>query len=306
MISPPQIDVRRCDTDIVLRLYCTSPLVHGAFGEKAGNATLFRRHGVVSLPGHPRVPVVSGNALRGVMRRFLMRELFECTGLSRTSLPGPAWDRLYAAIANGGHLDGSETRVDPDEIRALRDALPVLSVLGAALYSWMLPGHVKVGFLWPRCIETVSGWQVDPEGPEAPLHAEDLIEEISLCRHIDREHQDPQVSGVTPMPTTVEALSAGTVLESRIMFERHATDLEMSALAHAAIGVITLGGKSGSGFGRVEIVRGSQLGDGGALYRAWLDSTADLGARLQSLAATLAPQVKKAKGKAKTEAEAPL
>lgn len=287
---------------ITARFRALSPIAHGAFGLSAGNATLCRRMPIVSLPGMPRVPVISGNALRGVMRRIIMRELLAKAGLSRATVEPGAWDRLYAAIANGGHLDNSETSLDPNAIRDLRESLPPLSVFGAALYSWMLPGHLTVGFLWPVCAETVKAGLVRTT-QEPTVAAEDLITEVSMCRHIDREHQDPEKSGVTPMPTTVEAIAPGAILETRINFADHATTVERSVIAYALGKVRTLGGKSGGGLGAVSMTEGPSEGDAEP-YRQWMDGCADLGDRIRALSAGLAPKAQKAPKGRKADAAA--
>lgn len=262
-------------------LQVMSPMAHGAFGDDAGNAVPVRRVRVVSLPGMPRIPCVSGNALRGILRRLVMRDLL----LDRAGLgPGshPHWDRLYAALANGGHLEGEgDATVRPEEVRRLRESLPPLSVFGAALYSWMLPGHMSVGFVWPRCRETLAAGLVS-EAPD--ISAEDLIDEVTLCRHIDREMHDPEASGVTPMPTTVEVFAPGTILESSVVFARSATAIETACVAYGLRLLRTLGGRSGVGFGVVHV-------DGppdDTPYLEWLASTPDLRDRLEALADKLA------------------
>ena len=69
---------------ITATIHLRAPLAHGSFSDHgAGNATLLRREPVVSLPGAPRVPCVSGNALRGVLRREIMRGLFDVASVSR-------------------------------------------------------------------------------------------------------------------------------------------------------------------------------------------------------------------------------
>jgi len=226
----------------IIKITCESPLHHGSFGGGTGNASLVRRTRRVDIPGMPEVPVVSGNAIRGVVRRAIFRDLFERTGV-RDRLKDKRWDKLYAALANGGHLSGSEKRIDPDGIRNLRTSLPPLSVLGAALYTYMLPGHVTVGIAWPDCAETGHS--------ETP--AEDLIEEVALVRHVDVAHQDPKVTGVTAMPMTFEAFSTGTILRSVLQFASHATPQEVGAIAYGLDKVMVLGGKGGSGHGRVRI-----------------------------------------------------
>lgn len=263
---------------------CTAPLAHGSFGESAGNATLIRRMAVVSLPGRPRIPCVSGNALRGTLRRIVMRALFEAAGASKATIPSPEWDRLYAALANGGHLDGSETRVDPEALGRLRAACPPLSVFGAALYSHLLPGHMDVGILWPRCRETLEAGLVT-EAPD--IGAEELVEELSHCRHVDREQQDPGQTGVTPMPTTTEVLATGTVLETTITFARHATALEEEAVGFGLGQLRKVGGQSARGLGAVQI-DGYTVGS--SHYLAWMQEHA--GTSIEAVRAHLAPAEK--------------
>jgi len=268
--------------EMKIALKCLAPMAHGAFGESAGNATPIRRIKVVGVNGMPRVPVLSGNSVRAVMRRLVMRDLLiDRAGLGPGLLPGAQWDRLYACLANGGHLEGEGVAtIKPEDVRALREEIPPLSVFGAALYSWMLPGHMTVGFAYPRCRETLAAGLVT-EAPD--VAAEDLVDEVSLVRHIDREYQDPKVSGVTPMPTTVETMAIGTVLETTIRFARSATDVERGVIAYAAGQITALGAKAGAGFGVVDV-----SGDmDEAPYLEWLQETDDIQDRLRRLAAYL-------------------
>ncbi|MFM1991300.1 MAG: hypothetical protein RJA99_4257 [Pseudomonadota bacterium] len=242
-------------------LTAEAPLHHGAFGGDAGNAVLFRRVPIASYPDSSGVPAISGNALRGALRRIVMRDLLMRCDLtvatySAAGLSASQWDRLYAALANGGHLDGSETKTDPVRIRQVRDTLPALSVFGAALYTWMLPGLVSLGWSWPRCVETVSSGLVPADvAVDQPLvPGEALLTEITLVRHIDRDEQDPTSSGVTPMPVTVEALMPGTTLVTSLIAMRRMSDVELGVMGYGLSLLRTLGGKAGSGFGRMRVV----------------------------------------------------
>lgn len=246
-----------------------SPFSHGTFGyADEGNAVMLRRELIVSLPGNPRVPYLSGNSLRGRLRRVTMRALFDAARITRAAMVaeghGRRWDRLYAALANGGHLDGSEGRVDPERVRELRAALPPLSVYGAALYSWMMPGRARVGFSWLVCAETVEAGLVT--ALSSPAWAEEQVTEIGHVRHIDRTEADPEQSGVTPMPLTIEAVGTGARLQSRIRLDRGWTSLEASCVAWGLDQIHDLGAKAGAGLGAVEI---DHDGDG-TEYAAWL------------------------------------
>lgn len=264
-----------------------APIAHGDFGANSGNVSRFRRIPVLSPEGVPvYIPAISAGALRGVIRRILWREVFERCGLSRENVE--QWDRLYAALANGGTIEAAEKRVTPDAIRQRRERFPALSLLGAALYTSHMAGRALVSNSWLDCRE-------HPDLPsETPMR--DLLADESRVRHVDVEEQNPDVSGVGPMPTTVETVIA------RSRFVGHAfvaAELEASAWAHGLDRVRHLGGKSAAGFGEVEI---EHDGDG-TLYRAWLDSHADeLRGHLLTLAKELAkPGKAKRKGKKKAK-----
>jgi len=256
----------------VVTLRCESPLHHGAFGEDTGNAVALRRIPLASAPQRAGIPVLSGNALRGALRRLVMRELFERCDLSRVTagLSPKQWDKLYGALANGGHLTGSESRANPADRRALRDALPALSLFGAALYSYMLPGQMSVGWCYPTCTETVHAGLCAPI--EGLRDADDLIVETALTRHIDRDWQDPSLSGVTPMPVTVEALIPGTVLTTTIIPMTRLTPEESGCLAHGMDLLSMIGGKTGAGFGRVQVTHPLDA----TPYEAWLADDAQI------------------------------
>lgn len=248
-----------------------SPLHHGAFSDAdTGNLAPLRRVPLARDGVVTDIPCVSGNAIRGCARRLLARHLLDTTGVGPAVAGPEPYQRLYAALANGGHLDGSEATVRPAERQALRDAIPALSVLGAALYTYMLPGRVEVGTGWLVCGETVAAGLVSPR-PWPPLLGEDLVREWSHVRHVDRDQHDPAVSGVTPMPTVMETICAGSELECRVVDHR-ATGLERSALAFALSSIGHLGGKGGAGLGTVSTVVQGASGDE---YVAWLAAHVD-------------------------------
>lgn len=259
-----------------------APLHHGAFGVDMGNAVLFRRMPLVQFPAHPGAPAISGNAVRGMLRRIVMRDLFERCGLSRLTIEGRAWDRLYAALANGGHLDSHETATDPGAHRTLRDSVPALSVFGAALYSYMLPGRVSVGWLWPVCAETAAAGLCDTE--PGLLGAEELLTEVALVRHVDREQQSTEQSGVKPMPVTVEALKPGTRLVGRITAQAELTDVEAAVLGWGLDQVRSIGAKSAGGFGAVDVRHTLPV----AAYDLWRADTEAIRVATESLRALAA------------------
>mgnify|MGYP003424410393 CR=1 FL=1 len=264
-------------------IHVLSPLAHGEFGANTGNIVGFRRETVRTADGIVQIPAISGNALRGRMRREIMREMLDACDISRETIPERSWDRLYGALCNGGTLDGAgEPRVSPSELRALRLAIPPLSVFGAALYSRMLSGRCQVGWARLDCVELGTGAEL----------ARDLVAEIGTVRHVDGEVYDVAAAGMSPMPVQTETVIAGATMTSRITVR--GTELEASVIAHALDLVSTLGGKAGAGLGQVRI---EHDGDGSSWVTHLTEHRDGIGAALRELAASLGGPVKQAKGK---------
>jgi hypothetical protein len=99
------------------------------------------------------------------------------------------------------------------------------------------------------------------------------------------------------MPTTIEVLCPGAVLEGEIRFAPHATDVERGAVCYGLHQLRTVGGKGGAGFGCVDVDAPDP--DDSAAYLAWRDTTTDLRARLVALSEKMGATTKKAKGKGK-------
>lgn len=233
-----------------------APLSHGDFndGLDTGNAMLFRRMPVVSRDEEiVATPVISGNSLRGVMRRYLTREFIERLGFRD--------DKLYIALANGGALNKSvDAYIRPERVRQIREAIPILSAFGSALYSFMLPGVLNMGFAILKCAELGTG--------DKPIA--DLLTDISQTRHI--EVTEAVYDGVKPMPYTIEAVIKGAVFACNFSFLDAATDMDKAVVAHGLNGIHTLGGKWASGFGAVELAP-DRFDD--TLYVDWLGDMTD-------------------------------
>ena len=244
---------------IIAEMTLQSPLHHSEFGRAASNVVGTRKMPVIHEGVVEHVPVVSGNALRGRLRRIVMRDLLDLCDLE---IGAPGYDRIYAAVANGGTLTGSDANVDPAKIRQQRANCPPLSLFGAALYTYMLPGRMSTGICYPVCDVTIAKGLVSARhGPYAAY----LESETSYVRLPEKERQNTEATKVGPMPYTVEIVPAGVVLESQIEFGGDTTDLEISCAAWALDRVRSLGGKDGIGMGRVAVTHN---GDG-SIYERW-------------------------------------
>lgn len=231
-----------------------APITHTAFSEAdTGNITTFRRLPMLHEGMIYNVPVISGNAVRGLVRRALAAELVERYDL-RTKLD-KLFDKWYVACANGGMLGKElDVAVRTEKLRQLRQMFPMISVLGSSLYRYMLPGVCNVGFWIPRCIELGNG----------EVSIDEVVCDVSMTHLFDRTVAT--VDGVKPMPYIVEAMIPGVVLDGSVSFAPQATDVEIACVYHGLRLISAVGGKQAAGYGAVQI---DGLGDDAA-YLDWL------------------------------------
>lgn len=214
-----------------------SPISHGEFadGVDTGNILLFRRLSVVGKgEAIYSIPAISGNAMRGAMRRLLTRELFDALCFRH--------DRLYLALANGGALEKTlDQYIRPEKVRQTRELMPILSAFGSALYTYMLPGVLCMSFALLQCAELGTGDKLSSE----------LVADVGMVRHLDRTEAD--MSDVKPMPYMTETVITGARFTGEYMFLPSATDMDRATVAHGLNLLRRIGGRTGSGFGFIEM-----------------------------------------------------
>lgn len=98
------------------------------------------------------VPVISGNALRGQLRRHAALSLCDLAELESLKTPG------YHLLFSGGSLTrgGEDHAHRIDAIKKLTALIPMIDLMGCSLPSEIIPGCLKVDIIWPICRETVN------------------------------------------------------------------------------------------------------------------------------------------------------
>lgn len=129
--------------------------IHSGSDENNGNDKSLRTI-VYNLPTGPEeVPVISGNAIRGVLRRLIMADLIEQVGFVPTDAKGQV--RLYHSLFAGGTLEQVDEKdsgyIDLALKRQIRELLPPVALLGTAMRNQMLEGKLDVAYAIPRCKE---------------------------------------------------------------------------------------------------------------------------------------------------------
>lgn len=207
----------------------TGSLIHGG-DETLGTTRLFRTKGFITAEGRKiRLPVVSGNALRGLWRRhcaMAFLDAYLAAGGAPLDLPA------FYFLTSGGSLrkgvdSGALDLASEQQIRAL---IPYAGCFGGASL-----GRIQEGKLWvdepiPICRETVPLlrhiYPAVDDAATATLSIRDLTEVHGYSRQDDAKnvhwhrYLTPQAqAGVTALvaqqQATDEAASAGTPQQMR-------------------------------------------------------------------------------------------
>lgn len=241
--------------DIELKIKMEAPLEHGA-DTKCGNSTMFRRINVCSTDGGTlHLPYYSGNALRGQMRDLLADHFLNAIGVGADRMKPKVALWFFYAIYTGGVLAeadsatkkviknmGDNGAIRSKGIRTIRDMIPPISLLGAAIGNRILPGRVCFADLRPVCKEWGTG----------ETSITQLLEWEFLTRRDDLQTSTDNKS----MIANSEVLRVGTALEGGIDMDNVMTSLERSALGKGIELLIAqgfLGASRRRGFGRCRI-----------------------------------------------------
>lgn len=226
---------------------------HG--GETRGITTMLRREVVIQPDGTSvLVPIISGNAFRGVLRRIgedLTRDALQYD----KELPLSAVQVLRGggslAKVNGEPLSGSR-------LRTLRTLVPQIGVFGGAGGGRIFDGALQVGKVIPHCVETNHITGAHSTFTE---FATSQIESFTRCDDTT-DHDFPATThttdtqpDTTQMMFRVETFPAGTTFATWLALIRP-TDLEAAFFADVLAAFAQhgqLGGRSAMGLGQVRL-----------------------------------------------------
>lgn len=150
-----------------------------------GTASVFRREKVLADGRVLDVPIISGNAFRGLLRdtgmRFMLREL----GAPELSPPA------FHFLTSGGALTKDNGRgLDIGQARRLRSLIPLVGVFGGACGRQILEGKLQVGKWYPICTELCSFLpQHLQHAPEAAVSIFEMTDLHSFTRTDDAKSE---------------------------------------------------------------------------------------------------------------------
>ena len=140
------------------------PIHHGAGVE--GNTQLLRTQDIVLEDGTPaRVPFISGNSLKHLVRDGGVRYALEVMGVPAGSLSKAVVDLLFS----GGALTKSGSAVNLSQARELAEKFPIIAVCGYAAGNFMQASKIRVGHIHLVCSE--NRWRLPEVLSESPQTA---------------------------------------------------------------------------------------------------------------------------------------
>jgi hypothetical protein len=235
-------------------LEALAPITH--FGdEKTGSSPILRTLSVYepSINDIIDLPVLSGNAIRGMLRRLLITDLLQQLEFTNPST------KLHHCLYTGGVLESSSDTygtIDLNLKNRVRESLPPLALFGTAIGNQMIQGCLRVEFAFPVCRERLV--YLPPElanDPRAQKPAREFTSIVFKTRRDDLRAERDEDEQAVQMKVDYEAFIPGTLFTHRFVLT-YPNELELSCFAH----LLELwreqpyvGGKLASGHGLLRI-----------------------------------------------------
>ncbi|MGC9106619.1 MAG: RAMP superfamily CRISPR-associated protein [Infirmifilum sp.] len=239
-------------TRITGRLKALTPVYHGG-NEKTGSVVLLNRLKFI-VDGEPTdVPIISGNQIRGRLRRLLARDFLNLTGY-QLDLEKKADQKLYHTLFAGGVLtevEESESAVVDLSLksRVVKYILPV-RLFGASYANQMVEGRVRVMHALPICKELV-----EYTGIPSNTSFYTLISRAFQTRRDELRAKREENEEAVQMLVEYECFAPGTEFYHELILD--SSDPVDLATLYRAVKLWTeqpfIGGKSSVGFGRLNI-----------------------------------------------------
>lgn len=271
-------------------LHAVSSISHG--GDSLGTVRYLRRERVLLPDGSVEdVPVLSGNMLRGVMRRLAADAWWEVVGRPRMSAA------VAHAIWSGGSLAKSGAReIAFTDLTRAQQVCPVVGLFGSAAAGRILNGCLTVGKALPVCQETQH--LLPPEGGwTGELSMWDLTQVEYYSRHpfappfsaaspaavgLGESEEPGGLAGAGLMRFGVETFLPGSQFSWSVA-ATHPSDAELSLLRFllddACTHGVQVGGMGAAGLGWVRAHWDETGGDSEVTPGIWREMCAAFTAR---------------------------
>lgn len=104
------------------------------------------------------IPYISGNSIRGILRRIVMRDFCDIVGITKLD------KEMYHQLFTGGNITDSTAYEDIARREEYIAMCPMIGLFGSAIGNMTIEGELKVGGARPVCLEhgngDVSFWEL--------------------------------------------------------------------------------------------------------------------------------------------------
>lgn len=131
-------------------------IIHNG-GEQNGVSSMLRREKFVQPDGSvEKVPVISGNSIRGILRDVGMYDMLQKVGYGvdkeTGQVTGLPLSAFYFLFSGGALSSTGEAGINVDKFRKMKELIPLIGLFGGAIGNAIMPGKLKVGKLIPICL----------------------------------------------------------------------------------------------------------------------------------------------------------
>jgi len=247
-------------------------------GERNGTITQLRREKFVQPDGRvAKVPVISGNAIRGILRDKGMFNMLHHIGYGVNSetgeVTGLPLNAFYFLFSGGALTSTGAEGINIEHFRSMRETIPLIALFGGAVGNVIMPGKMKIGKLIPICNETAhliperfvpETIQTIWEYCQTEMYTRRDDEKNDRVRMLISKPQLTEGSGSVPeekkcapqqMKYDIETLAAGTQFFWRVVLE-DVSDVEFEAFLATILEFSkspNIGGKGAVGHGEISI-----------------------------------------------------
>ena len=152
-----------------MRYKMLPPVSH--IGETASSGSYFQ----TVLTSFGRVPVITGNSIRGQLRDSMALHLLDLLDVKVSK-------ETFHILFSGGNINGT-MKDDVEKAKKIREAFPSISLLGGGLGDMIMSGKMISSFAYPICRETE-----EITGIYSELSWHSLIDEMEFTRTDDSKN----------------------------------------------------------------------------------------------------------------------
>jgi len=228
-----------------------TPIFSGG-DEKTGSTPVLRTIMVyVDGTGEVPIPYLSGNGIRGKLRRMAMKDFVDTAEYEITNT------KLYHSLFSGGVLENTADTTGAIDLtfrKKVRDLIIPVAIFGCAIGNQMIQGNLVVEHMWPICEEykiyLPPEYQADKRA-EQPIRT--FTDQSFITRRDDLRAEREEDEQAVQMKVDYECFIPGTKFYHRFVLQLP-DELQKSCFGR----VLDLfemmpyvGGRSSSGDGKV-------------------------------------------------------